>query len=115
MKNFIQPGDRITIPAPDTVVSGAMVVAGRLVGVAVHDAASGQPVTIARSGVFTLPKTSAQAWTVGQLIYVIPSTGNVTTANTSGNIPVGVAAAVAADPSATGQVLLFGAAVPAPV
>jgi len=115
MKNYIQPGDQMTIPAPANVLSGAMVVAGLLTGVAAHDALSGQPVTIARRGVFTLPKTSAQAWTVGQLIYVIPATGNVTTVNTAGNIPVGVAADVAANPSATGQVLLFGAAVPAAV
>jgi predicted RecA/RadA family phage recombinase len=108
MKNYIQPGDQITLPAPAAVVAGALVVSGVLVGVANHDAASGATVTISTEGVFSLAKTSAQAWTIGQALYVIPATGLVTTANTTGNILIGTAAAVAVNPSATGIVRLNG-------
>lgn len=56
MKNFIQPGDTLTIPAPAAVASGGVVVAGGLVGIASTDAASGEPVAVALRGVFLLPK-----------------------------------------------------------
>lgn len=110
MKNFIQPGESLTIPAPADVLSGAGVKAGVLFGVAQHDALSGADVSIATTGVFTLAKTSAQAWTVGAAIYFIPGTGLCTTATTTGNLLIGTAAAAAANPSATGDVRLNGSA-----
>jgi len=110
MKNFIQPGKTVTVLAPDDVESGNLVIVGLLAGVAAHDAASGDPVEIVTEGVFTLPKTSAQAWTVGAAIYGIPSTGSTTTATTSGNVFIGVAMEAAANPSATGVVRLNGTA-----
>lgn len=113
-KNYIQEGMDITVPAPSGgVTSGSVVVIGRLVGVAAETAAVGVPVTLSRTGVFTLPKTSAQAWTVGQAINWDASTGVATTATTTGFIPIGFAAAVAANPSATGLVCLTGTAVAA--
>lgn len=69
MKNFVQPGDIVSVTAPATVVAGAGVLVGSLFGVAINDAASGSPVNIAVQGVFTLPKVSAETWTVGQLLY----------------------------------------------
>jgi predicted RecA/RadA family phage recombinase len=81
-----------------------------LAGVAITDAASGAAVECATRGVYTLPKTSAQAWTVGAAIYLIPSTRVVTTATTSGNLLLGTAMAVADNPSATGVVRLNGSA-----
>lgn len=110
MKNYVQPGANLTIPAPADVLSGAGVKAGVLFGVAVHDALSGADVTIATEGVFSLVKTSAQAWTVGAAIYFIPGTGLCTTATTAGNLLIGVAAAAAADPTPTGLVRLNGSA-----
>lgn len=105
MKNFIQPGDTITVPAPADVASGAGVLVGKLFGVASSDAKSGDPVEISRSGVYELAKTSAQAWTVGALIYFDGS--KATTADASGANPkIGYALAVAANPSATGIVVL---------
>ena len=59
MKNFVQKGSNLTLPAPYAVVSGQLVVVGHIVGVAVHDAAAGDPVTITREGVFTVTKPSA--------------------------------------------------------
>ncbi|ULB10732.1 DUF2190 family protein [Cereibacter azotoformans] len=108
MKNFIQPGEHVTVPAPADVTSGALVMVGAIVGVAQHDAASGEDVVLVRRGVFTLPKTSAQAWTVGQKLYRDATTGAATT-TASGNTIIGAAYAAAANPSDTGTVLLDGA------
>ncbi|TYB83965.1 DUF2190 family protein [Oceaniovalibus sp. ACAM 378] len=108
MKTFIQPGDSLTVPAPSATVSGAGVKVGVLFGVAQHDAANGAALSIQTTGVFTLPKTSAQAWTVGAAIYWTGTAA--TTALTAGNLLIGTAAAVAANPSATGLVRLNGAA-----
>lgn len=110
MKNFIQAGDVISVTAPAAVLSGAGVKVGVLFGVAQAAAESGAPVEIATRGVFELAKTSAQAWTEGAAIYYIPGSGLCTTATTTGNLLVGVAVAVAANPSATGLVRLNGSA-----
>lgn len=110
MKNFVQPGAVVSVPAPADVVSGQLVKVGVLCGVAVHSALSGQPVEIAVDGVFDLAKTSAQAWTVGAAIYMVPGTLQCTTAATAGNLLIGVAIEAAANPSATGRVRLNGAA-----
>lgn len=108
MKNFIQPGDVITVPAPANVVAGQGVRVGMLFGVAVSAAASGAPVEISTCGVVRIAKVSAQAWTVGAAIFW--STGGATTVPGTGNILIGVAAAEAANPSPDGLVRLNGAA-----
>lgn len=111
MKNFVQPGAVLTVPVPaGGVAAGDGVALGVLFGVAQTDAAAGAPVAIALEGVVLLPKTSAQAWTIGAAIYWNPTAGAATTATTAGNILIGVAAAAAANPSASGPVRLNGAA-----
>lgn len=107
MKNFIQKGDTVTVPAPAAVTSGQIVVVGGLVGVAQYAAAIGEAVEIERVGVFELPKTSAQAWTVGAKLYWDAAASAVTT-TVGSNLLIGAAAAAAANPSATGRVLLDG-------
>ena len=107
MKNYVQPGENFTITATAAITSGDFVSIGSLGGVAQGTVAIGEDVVLVRRGVFTLPKTSAQAWTVGAPIYWDASAGEMTTVST-GNTLVGCAAAVAADPSATGRVLLDG-------
>lgn len=103
MKNFIQSGDTVTVPAPAAVVSGAGVLVGALFGIASFSAGSGAPVEICTKGVYELPKTSAQAWTVGAAIYWDGS--KCTTVGTD-NTLIGHALAVAVNPSATGTVRL---------
>lgn len=104
-KNFIQPGDTVTVAAPADVTSGAGVLVGSLFGVAQFSALNGADVEICTKGVYELPKTSAQAWTVGVKIYWDGS--KCTTADGSGsNTLIGHALAVAANPSATGIVRL---------
>lgn len=107
MRNYIMPGEHVAITAAAAIASGDLVVAGDLVGVAQGDAEIGEDVVIVRRGIFELPKTSAQAWTVGAKIYW--DAGNaVCTTTASTNKLIGCAVAVAANPSALGRVLLDG-------
>jgi len=105
MKNFVQTGSYISVPAPTDVKSGDLIVVGALFGVAETDATSGAPVVICTEGVYTLPKASAQAWTVGVAVYWDADNKVATTVSTD-NDPIGHAIAAAANPSATGQVRL---------
>lgn len=102
-KNFIQPGDTVTVPAPADVSSGDLVLVGKLFGVAAFDAKENADVEIFTKGVFSLPKTSAQAWTVGAAIYW---DGSKCTTAASENTLIGHALVAAANPSATGTVRL---------
>jgi predicted RecA/RadA family phage recombinase len=107
-KNFIQPGDTLTVVAPADVSSGEGVLVGNIFGIAQFDAKSGDEVEIATRGVFEHAKTSAQAWaTVGLEIYWDAGGGKFTT-TASTNKLVGVNVATAANPSATGIVRLNG-------
>lgn len=104
MKNFIQLADTLSVPAPSGgVVSGGMVIIGLMVGVATATAGVGVPVAVKTTGVFELPKVSAQAWTIGTAIYWDSGAGNATTVSTS-NTLLGYASEVAANPSAVGRV-----------
>jgi len=104
--NFVQPGHVLTLEAPSGgVVSGGPVVIGSLVVIALGNAAEGEMFEGQLTGVWTLPKTSAQAWTVGVDIYW---TGSAATTTASGNTKIGVATAAAENPSATGVVRLLG-------
>ncbi len=105
MKNYIQPGDSITVPAPADVKSGDLVVVGDLFGVAQFSAASGDPVEISTKGVFGLPKVSAQAWSVGAKVYYVAADKNISTTAT-GNTFIGHATEAAANPSDVGAVRL---------
>lgn len=107
MQNYVKPGIHLTIIAAAAITSGQLVIAGDLVGVAQADAAIGDAVVIVRQGVFELPKTSAQAWTVGAKIYWDAATSACTT-TASTNRLIGAAESVAANPSALGRVLLDG-------
>lgn len=108
MKNYVQPGENITLAAPYDVDAGDGALVGSIFGVAQETVLSGADVVLVRRGVFELAKTSAQAWTVGAKIYWDNSAKVCTTVSTS-NTLIGAAAAAAANPSATGTVLLDGA------
>lgn len=109
MKNFIAEGDVVTVAAPATVASGDGVLVGTLFGIAAYSAASGADVEIKLGGVYELPKTSAQAWTVGAAIYWDGTNKVATSSDGSGaNVKIGKALAAAGNPSATGIVRLDG-------
>lgn len=109
MKNFIKPGSVITAIAPaGGCISGNLYRINSLIGVASADAVAGAEVELVPEGVFTLAKTSAQAWAVGEPVYSIAGTNVLTNVPGTGNYLVGVATAIAANPSATGQARLNG-------
>ncbi|MGJ5618498.1 DUF2190 family protein [Sulfitobacter sp. MF3-043] len=92
MRNYIQPGEDITLDSPADVLSGAGVIVGNLFGVANGDAATGKPVVLSTVGVFDLPKTTANDITIGAALYWNDTAKEVTT-TVSGNTKVGVAIA----------------------
>lgn len=116
MKTFIQHGDCITVPAPSGgTKSGELYKVGALVGVAATAEAQGEPVELKTQGVFDLTKISAQAWAVGDLLYMNTTSRALTNVSAAGLVLVGVAADVAGNPSAVGACRLNGVSAPAPV
>jgi predicted RecA/RadA family phage recombinase len=95
MRNFIQPGHTLTLPAPADVLSGQGVVVGAIFGVANGDAATGEPMDLSVLGVYRLPKTAA-ALAVGDAVSWTDGAVSV-----AGELLIGVVveAAAAADPT----------------
>ncbi|GAB3464099.1 DUF2190 family protein [Azotobacter salinestris] len=116
MKSYIQPGDIVIVTAPaGGTVSGQIYKVGSIIGVAATTETAGDPVELKLTGVFALNKTSAQAWAVGDPVYMNTSTRVLTNASAAGLVLVGVATEVAANPSAVGRVRLNGVSAPAAV
>ena len=90
MKNYVQPGNTLTLTAPYGVTSGEGLLVGSIFGVAAGDAASGATVEAALTGVFDLTKIGSQAWTVGAKVYWDDTNKRCTTVATD-NTPIGVA------------------------
>lgn len=107
MKNYIQPGNTLTLTAPAEITSGAVVAVGSIIGVANGDAANGAPVDVDTVGVFRLPKVSALAIAAGDVVYYDSATGLVNK-TASGNTKLGVATEAADNPSADVAVRLNG-------
>ncbi|MBF0115662.1 MAG: DUF2190 family protein [Magnetococcales bacterium] len=78
MKNFVQPGDTVTVIAPVAVNSGDGLLVGTLFGVALSTAAVSANVEMVTEGVVDLPK-SAVAVTQGARVYWDDTAKNVTT------------------------------------
>lgn len=108
MKNFIQPGDNLTIPAPYAVLAGGVVIVAAIIGIAAGSAASGAPVDVATSGVFELPKVGADAFTLGAAVYWDAAAKLATTTSTGGNVKIGVAVAAAGATTPAVRVRLSG-------
>ncbi|MBP2232557.1 putative RecA/RadA family phage recombinase [Azospirillum agricola] len=108
MRNFIMPGNALSLIAPYLVNSGDGLLVGSIFGVAACAAASGAEVQVSVTGVYELPKASAQAWALGAKVYW-DNTNKLCTTASSGNTLIGAATAVAANPSSTGIVRLNGA------
>jgi predicted RecA/RadA family phage recombinase len=105
MKNYIQRGDTLTLLAPYNVASGAGFVVGAIFAIAACTVLAGSPVEGVREGVFTLPKTSAQAWTQGDKIYWDDVNKRCDSDSTVGLL-IGAAGENATNPSAEGVVVL---------
>ena len=100
MKNFIQRGENLTIPAPANTLSGEVVIVGDIHGIASNNAAEGAPLDIVTEGVFALPKVAANSFAVGAKVYYASAT-KLATSTASGNTLIGVAVAAAAADTAT--------------
>ncbi|MFZ3141151.1 DUF2190 family protein [Polaromonas sp.] len=108
MKNFKQKGDILTLISVAAIASGAGLLVGSIFGITQKAVGAGEEVDVLREGVFTVPKNSAEAWTVGAKVYWDDTAKVFTITNTTDTL-VGVAYAIAANPSAIGTVLLDGA------
>ena len=116
MKTFIQHGDCLTVPAPaGGTVSGQLYKVGSIIGVAATTEAAGDPVVLKLDGVFGLTKVSAQAWAIGDPIYMNTTSRSLTNVSATGLVLVGVATDVAANPSTTGACRLNGVSAPVAV
>jgi predicted RecA/RadA family phage recombinase len=112
MKNFIGIGNRVTVTADAVTTSGQAVLIGSLFGIAETAAAIGDPLALVLSGIFDLPKTASQAWTVGQLVYWDAATSSLTNvAATNKLVGVAVLAVGGGAGDTTGRVRLNGASV----
>ena len=69
MKNSLQPGRTITLPAPYVVASGDGLLVGAIFGLAGTSAGTGESVETTLVGVFDMKKTASQAWAIGDKIY----------------------------------------------
>lgn len=107
MRNFIQEGKTLGLIAPYALASGAGFQVGAIFAIASDAAAIGEEVQGVRHGVYTLPKTAAQAWTVGQKIYWDDTNKRCDSIGSVGLL-IGAAVAVASNPSTTGSVMLAG-------
>lgn len=107
MRNHVQPGNILTIPAPAAVASGGVVIAGSIIGIAAETVAAGEMVDVDVVGVFALPKVAADAVTLGAPIYWNATT-KLATVTASGNTKLGVATEAAAASTGAVRVRLSG-------
>ncbi|MGQ0565971.1 MAG: DUF2190 family protein [Gemmobacter sp.] len=103
--NYVQRGETLTIPAPTDVLSGAGVVVGSIFGIAQGDALSGASLDLTTEGVWTMPKVSALAIAIGDVVYFDNAT-KLVNKTSSGNTRIGLAVTAAANPSGTVDVRL---------
>lgn len=112
-QNYVQPGDVMQYTAGGAIASGAAVLVGDLLGVALGAAAAnGDIISVAVEGVFSIPKrthASSAAMAQGSKVYwdatnsVLDNTDNV-----GANKHVGYAFETAASTAATVNVRLLG-------
>lgn len=95
MKNHIQKGDIITVPAPvGGIASGEGAIIGNIFGIAAYSAAVGEPVELASTGVYQLPKATAAVLTVGARVAWDNTAKNINVPG-AGRFPVGEGTEVA--------------------
>ena len=106
MRNYIQRGETLTVPAPYAVASGGGCKVSAGFGVAAYAADPGVNVELDLVGTFELPRTGAA------LAYFDPvywdDAGKAVTSVATGNMRIGIAAVPAAADSPTAQVRLNG-------
>jgi predicted RecA/RadA family phage recombinase len=110
MKNFIQTGAMITVPAPSGgVASGQGVIVGGLFGIAATTAPEGTNVEIATTGVYDLPKAPATVFALGDRV-AWDDTGKVIATPAAGLFLIGIAITAVGNGVTTVRVRLDGVA-----
>ncbi|CAA7622125.1 conserved hypothetical protein [Magnetospirillum sp. LM-5] len=110
MKNFIQNGHMITVPAPTGgLASGQGMIVGALFGIAATTASEATNVEIATTGVYDLPKAPATVVALGDRV-AWDDTAKVIALPTAGLHPIGVAIIAAGNGAVTVRVRLDGVA-----
>ena len=109
MKNFVQPGETVTLTAPYAVTSGGGLLVGSIFGIATATAASGAEVEVLIEGVVDHARATGAStdWTAGTKIYW-DNTNKVITKTATSNTLIGIAMTAAAVGDATGRVRLNG-------
>jgi predicted RecA/RadA family phage recombinase len=107
MKNFIQPGHSVQIPAPGNVTGGVGVLTGTVFHVPQQTALNGVPVETCIDGVVDLPK-AAVAIALFDLAYW-DNGAKVVTNVSSGTTKIGIFTAAALAGASLGRVRLNGA------
>lgn len=105
MKNFVQEGNVLDYTPASAVASGAVVVIGARVGIAVADIAAGSTGALRVKGVVELAKLAADAPVQGALLYWDDANDRLTT-TASGNTLAGYAAKAAGAGATTAWVHL---------
>ena len=108
MKNYVQRGDTLTLPAPRDLVPGDGALVGAIFGVSNGAVLTGTDADLDTEGVFNLPKVAALPIAIGDVVYWDNGT-HLVTKTAGGNTRIGVAVTVAGNPSATVNVRLNGA------
>lgn len=78
--NYVNEGDVIPIVAPYAALSGSVVIAGKIVGIAAADCASGAQCQLHVEGHFDVPKTATHVYALGDVVKIDPATRLASTA-----------------------------------
>lgn len=110
MKNYIQPGNVVTLPAPaGGALSGQALLIGSLFGVAAYTALQGADVEVLLEGVYELPKATGALVAGAKAFW--DSTNRCVTGMSAGNTPIGAVVAAVASAALTARVRLDGKSV----
>jgi predicted RecA/RadA family phage recombinase len=111
MKNYIQPGNVLTLTSAFGVTSGQGVLLNKFFGVANYDApVPGNPIEVSVVGVYSLPKAATIVFAVGDYVYWDDTNHNVTSVATANKL-IGAATAAAASSDTSAAVRLNGVAI----
>lgn len=113
MKNYVQPGNTLTIPAPGNYNGGQGCLVGLIFGVVASDVKTGEDMDLTTVGVFDLAKWNTAIFTIGAPVYwdtgsMSARSSNDEDSNSSGEseVLIGVAVAVAGAGASTVRVKL---------
>ncbi len=91
MKNYLQNGHIVRVITPaGGIASGEGLIVGSIFGIAAYSAADGEPLELATTGVYKLPKATAAVLTVGARVAWDNTAKNINVPG-AGRFPVGVA------------------------